>query len=133
MQKLTAILLLLISLPALAAKTAPAAITQGELGRILLGLLIVVGIIMGLAWVLKRVNAVQLGSNKAMKILATYGLGTRERLLLVQVADRYLLLGVTSAAINTLHDFGTTLPEGLSDDTGKGFGQVMQQVLRKRS
>lgn len=132
MKKFLALILSFYSLLAQAAEPSPAAITQAELGRIVVGLLVVVGIIVLLAWLLRKVNAVQLGAGKGMRIIGSYGLGAREKIILVQIADRYLLLGVTAASINCLHDFGTTAPQGMSEESAKGFNQVLQQVLRKR-
>ena len=43
-----------------------------------------------------------------MKVISGLSVGTRERILLVEIGDTWLVLGVTAAQIRTLH----TLPKG---------------------
>jgi flagellar protein FliO/FliZ len=74
------------------------------LAQTTIGLLFVLGLLMLLAWLLKRAG---LGTNAKRggfyKVLATSSLGPRERIVLVEVGDTWLVLGITSQSINTLH------------------------------
>ena len=89
-----------------AATPAPSAAESmsGPLAQMLLGLLAVVALIFGMAWLLKKMQ--QQAGNPAgqpIKLLGSRALGPRERLLLVQVGNEQLLLGLTPGQITPLH------------------------------
>lgn len=72
------------------------------LTQVFLGLLLVVGTILALAWLSRRLSGALPGNGKFMKILAVLPLGTREKIVLVEVGGQQLILGVTPGQINTL-------------------------------
>jgi flagellar protein FliO/FliZ len=73
--------------------------------NMLFGLAIVVSLIYGLSWVLKKYSRLP-GSNQVdMKILGGVSLGTRERAVLIQVDGKKILLGVAPGRVNLLHQF----------------------------
>jgi flagellar protein FliO/FliZ len=77
-------------------------------GQALFGLLVVLAVIGALAWVARRVSLP--GGQRAalLKTVSGLSLGQRERVVVVEVADTWLVLGVTAQSINTLH----TMPRG---------------------
>ncbi|MDP3365599.1 MAG: flagellar biosynthetic protein FliO, partial [Pseudomonas sp.] len=106
------LLALLLALPgfALAAEPADKAATPmagsdvaGQLGQLLLGLLLVIGLIFVLAWLLRRVQQLAPRSGQVIKLLATQPLGPRDRLVLVQVGNEQILLGLSAGRIAPLH------------------------------
>lgn len=67
-------------------------------------LLVVVALILVMGWLAKRFSAFgHLNSQGRMKVLATLPVGNRERVVLVQVGQQCLLLGVAPNKVNTLH------------------------------
>ncbi len=69
-----------------------------------LGLLFVLGLLFALLWLLKRMGLVnQKRRGGFYKVLATSALGPREKIVLIEVGDTWLVLGMTSSSINTLH------------------------------
>lgn len=69
-------------------------------------LLVVVALILIMGWVAKRFSAFgHLNSQGRMKVLATLPVGNRERVVLLQVGQQCLLLGVAPNKVNTLHVF----------------------------
>ncbi|WP_143824517.1 flagellar biosynthetic protein FliO [Neiella marina] len=77
-------------------------------------LLVVLAVAIGLAWLWKRLMPSSLLGPSGMDVVASRHVGTKERLLLVKVGERYLLLGVTAHAINTLAEFSAEqLPDAL--------------------
>jgi flagellar protein FliO/FliZ len=87
------------------------------LGQVFLGLLLVVGTILALAWLSRRLNGVLPGNGKLMKVLAVLPLGSREKLVLVEVGEQQLVLGVTPGQINTLHVLEQPLVSGGQSST----------------
>jgi len=81
-----------------------------------MGLAVVIALILGLAWVLKKYGKVS-GSNVVdMKVLGGLSLGTREKAILIEVDNTRLLVGVTPGHIQTLHVLGDSKPVPSSFD-----------------
>ncbi|SFC17410.1 flagellar protein FliO/FliZ [Marinospirillum celere] len=95
--------------------------------QVTLGLLVVIGLMLFLAWLAKRMRLVPGGSHhNALKVLAVLPLSNRERLLLVQVGEQQLLLGVTANQINCLHELDK--PLDIASRQGQaGFSQLLNQ------
>jgi len=88
------------------AETAPQPATPSlAMTQVFLGLLLVVGTILALAWLSRRLGGALPGNGKIMKILAVLPLGTREKIVLIEVGGQQLMLGVTPGQINTLQVF----------------------------
>ena len=73
------------------------------LAQLIVGLLVVLLCIVLLAWFAKRFNGFQSLSGSSMRILGTMSMGARERVVLIQVGDNQILLGVAPGRVNTLH------------------------------
>lgn len=88
-----------------AGKAAPALepLATGGLLNMLLGLIVVLALIAGLAWMLRRSGALQGDAAGTLRILGGLSMGARERVVLVQVGDTQLLLGVAPGRVQTLH------------------------------
>src|SRR5512139_2218263 len=68
-------------------------------------LAVVVLLILAIAWALRRVQGVGVAGGGRMKVVAGLPVGPRERVLVVDVAGKQLLLGVTATQITRLHEF----------------------------
>lgn len=131
--------LLLIALPAIGAD-APVASQSGsagaelgsQLAQLAMGLTLVVGLIFLLGWLMRRVGPLGGASGQHIRLLASVPLGTRDRLLLVDVAGTQMLLGASPGRINTLHVFDQPVvdpeqPTPMSSD----FARKLQALLNK--
>lgn len=76
------------------------------------GLLLVVVVIFMLAWLVKRLNLGQHSQNTSLKVVAGLPLGTRDRIVVLQVGAEQVLLGLSPGRIQKLH----TLAEPLAMD-----------------
>lgn len=115
---------------ALAAE-APAAAAPVSATPMLGALVAVVAAIFALAWILKRAGLKGTpGGAALLKPVATLPLGTRERLVVVQVADRWLVLGVTAQSIQPLADLeAKPLPEAPA--AAAGFRDALAKALKR--
>jgi len=77
-------------------------------------LVLIVGLIVGAAWLTKRLNLVHGSQFGELKVLSTLTLGRKEKIVLVDACGKKLLLGVGSQGVNFLQD----LSEGVSDAQG---------------
>lgn len=99
--------------------------------RVSLALLVILGVILALSWVLKRLNGDMFRSSKGFQSIATMLLGPKEKLVLVQVGDRILLLGIGSGGVNMLYDFGHELPSGFEPDNTSSLKGLLKSAARK--
>lgn len=70
------------------------------------GMAAVLGLIFLCAWLARRFGLQRLGNGQVVKVVSSAMVGQRERVVVVEVGDQWLVLGVTSSQVNTLH----TLP-----------------------
>ncbi|MCG9757929.1 MULTISPECIES: flagellar biosynthetic protein FliO [Pseudoalteromonas] len=97
---------------------------SAELLSMGLSLMLVILLILGLAFVLKRLNP-NIVNQKDFKVIRSISLGTKERLLVIELDDKQHLLGVTPNNINYLYQLETPL-----DDVGRTpFANELQKFL----
>lgn len=87
-------------------EVAPAAVGASGLLQAGFGMAVVVGLIFLCAWAARRFGLQRLGGGQLVKVVSSAAVGQRERVVVVEVADTWLVLGVTPSQVNTLH----TLP-----------------------
>lgn len=78
-------------------------LSQSDLVGWILGLGVVTLLILILAWALRRLNHFSFLPGNGLRVLGGLSLGTRERVVLLQVGEKQLLLGVAPGRIETLH------------------------------
>ncbi|MFI8375750.1 flagellar biosynthetic protein FliO [Pseudomonas helleri] len=89
-----------------AAATAAPAVSAGvggQLMQLVMGLLLVLGLIFALAWLLRRVQNTGTRQGQVIELISSRALGARDRLVLVQVGNEQILLGLTPGRITPLH------------------------------
>jgi flagellar protein FliO/FliZ len=67
-----------------------------------MGLVLVLGLILGGLWLLKRLSSPGVGDG-VLHVVAGIAVGPRERVVLVEIGDTWLVLGVAPGQVNTLH------------------------------
>jgi flagellar protein FliO/FliZ len=75
---------------------------SGGLLKMLLGLVVVLAVMAGLAWLLKRLLPGASGSHSVARIVGGVSVGSRERVVVVEVADRWIVVGVAPGSVNGL-------------------------------
>lgn len=137
--RLIALLLLLAGHPLLAVAAdgegqavagLPDPLAGGALVQLLLGLGAVIGLILLLAWLARRVNLVP-GQRGEMQVVAVLPLGQRERAVLIQVGEQQLLLGVSGQQVTLLERFERPVVEPRRAPEG-AFARRLQEVIRQR-
>ena len=129
----------LLSLPALATGTPvtapaePAISAAGSLLQVFIGLVAVLLLIAGTAWVAKRLGVTHGGSSSLLHVISSASVGTRERVVVVEVGDSWLVVGVAPGSVNAL----MTLPKGALQSAATpglnaSFAARLQQMVEKR-
>lgn len=105
----------------------------GSIGGAVFSLLLVVGLILGLGWLAKRLPGLQRGAGSGqLKVVASVALGPRDRAVVVDVGGTQLLLGVGSGGVRTLHRLEQPLPA--AEPTGPSpFAQILAQHFGKKA
>jgi flagellar biosynthetic protein FliO len=85
--------------------------------RVVFGLVIVLGVIGAFAWLMKRFNHSKIGGHSVAKIVGGVSLGSRERLVVVELAGHWIVTGVTPGSINSLGSFKISEIERASSNT----------------
>lgn len=106
--------------------TAP---TSLDLATTLGSLVLVIGLILGLAWLLKRMKVPALGQQKGMRIISQLTVGPKERIAVIQVGDEQFLIGITTQSIQTL----AKLEKPLDDQelASGSFANQFSQLMKK--
>lgn len=97
---------------------------------VVVALMVVIGLILAAAWLLRRLPGAGLRPMPGLRVVASLGVGPRERVILLDVGGQQLLLGVTAHNINLLH----TLSEPLLDPpSAQGFAELLARLRHKDS
>lgn len=98
-----------------------------EWSNMLLGLGAVLAMIFGLAWLTKRLRVRVPGMSEEMKIVEAITLGPREKLCIVSVDGKRLLLGVTQHSITVLNSCDD---DKKKDESEAMFSEKIKKMLQ---
>ena len=124
---LIAVSSLCLAMPALAK---PAAVPVGPADVLNLGtgLILVIGAILLCGWLYARTQKLRGANSDLIRIVASQPLGTKERVVLLQVADKQLLVGMTSSQVQTLHVFDE--PVAVAETPTGGFAERLRAAVK---
>jgi len=103
-----------------------------------LGLMLVLGLIVAAGWFAKRFK-IGPASSGLVKVISGAAVGQRERVVVVEVGDTWMVLGVAPGRVNALH----TMPRGTISAlpapapthpmaVPAGFAGWLKQTMEKR-
>jgi len=103
----------------------PASGGSGAAGLLqtIFALLLVLGLLIGLAWLLKRYGPKPGGGLANLRVVGALNIGGRERIMVVEVGDQWIVVGAAPGRVNALH----TMPRqdvDLGAGTGAGQGSL---------
>lgn len=105
----------------------------GSYLQMFLGLAFIVALIIGMGWFIRRMGHFQTVASGNLKLLGGLSLGQRERIVLVQVGEQQLLVGVAPGQIRTLHVLAE--PISMTDthtSMPSGFAEKLQMLLKQK-
>ncbi len=113
----------------LASPTASPGLDPAVTGRWFAGLLLVLAFVFLCLWGLKRLNRWSMPARGQIRLLGGLPLGGREKLLVVEIGETQLILGVAPGRVQTLH-----VLEGerrLKPPGERSFARQLQQAVGK--
>ena len=113
--------------------------SAGSLLQTIFALVFVLALLIGLAWVMKRYGPKAMGGNSKMRVVSSLNLGGRERIVLIEVADQWIVVGASPGRVNAL----ATMPrqEGeppqlaaaQNGPAAANFSEWLKQTIEKRN
>lgn len=109
----------------------------GSVVQMFLGLALILGLLYATLHFLKRFGAGNAGGAALLKVRGAAAVGPRERVVLVEVADKVLVLGVAPGRVTNLHTLDAAeLPLASSEASsrlgGMDFQSWLKQTLERR-
>ena len=99
--------------------------------QMLLGLTLIVGILFFGAFALRKLNGGRnFGHSGPLRIVGGLMISARERIVMIEVGDSWIVIGIVPGQIKTLH----TLPKGelpVAQSSIKPFSQWLKQMTER--
>ena len=95
------------------AQELPSDLSSYAIAKVFLFLLLIIAMILGLAWIAKRLNFTAVMQQKHIQIISSIPLSNREKAVLIEIDKTRMLIGVAPGNVNLLH----VLPQIDTDPT----------------
>ncbi len=116
--------------------TMPSLVTGSSVLHMFLALLLVLAVIGVIAWLLKRFGIGAGNQSNLIKVVAAAAVGQRERIVIVEIANAWLVLGVAPGHINLLHQTEKMVIKPASDQSNaqgaNDFFAQLQKNIKKQ-
>ena len=89
--------------PARSAAASGSAVTFGSALQVVLGLAVVLAMVAGAAWLVKRLGATPQSANGLIRVLSGAAVGQRERVVLLEIHGTWVVVGVAPGHVTALH------------------------------
>jgi flagellar protein FliO/FliZ len=132
------LLLPLLSTPlsALATESAQTGVSSSAYLQAALALALIVGLLAGTAWLARKMSGGKGFGQGGMKIVGGVALGPRERIVLIEIGNEWLVVGIVPGQIRTLHRLEKGAPppeESVSVTAEKPFAQWLHGIAERRN
>jgi len=120
-------------LPAAAlAESAQVPDSSGSVLQMIFGLVLVLAMMVGGLWLLKRLTMPRGTAAGLMRVVAGAAVGPRERVVLVEVGSKWLVLGVAPGEVSMLAEVPPQDIPAAPADAGMDFAGWLRQVTERR-
>ena len=109
------------------AQSTPVAL-EGQIVEIVLALIAILLLIWGIAWFVKRFTGIGPQGGQHIKTIAVMPVGTRERIAVIEIGGRQIVVGITPQQITTLLELDQ--PLDISPSGGE-FARKLQTLLNR--
>jgi len=106
-------------------------VNMTSLWQLTLGMVLVLGLIISIAWLLKRSGRFQMAAGGGLRVLGGLSMGARERVVLLQVGETQLLVGVAPGRVQTLHVLDKPLESVHEAAAVPAFAEQLGRFLNK--
>ena len=112
--------------------------STGSLLQTIFALVLVLGLLAALAWAAKRYGPRVTGSSANLRMVGALNIGGRERIMVVEVGDQWIVVGASPGRVNAL----ATMPKGEApasatlashSPSASNFSDWLKQTIDKRN
>lgn len=96
--------------------------------QVILSLAFVIVLIYAVAWYVRRLQLTTGATGQSMRVVSALSVGTREKVVLVQVGEEQLLLGVAPGRVNLLRQFDGVAIESKDASLRSNFAKILQDT-----
>lgn len=121
-----------IPAPATPAATISAASATGSLLRTIFGLAAVLGLLALCLWGMKRMGGGRLSTGSVVKVVGGVSVGSRERVMVLEVAGEWIVIGVAPGHVSTLAQMPRQAENSPAQPDAPGFSAWLKQSIEKR-
>ncbi len=115
-------------------KQSARAVSSGDIATWSLGLIVVLGVFFLCVWGMRKLGGFNITGGEKMRMVGGLSLGLREKIIVLQVGKKQLVLGVTPGRIETLlileGEDCLKREDSATIVTAAGFGQKLAQALK---
>ncbi len=117
--------------PAFAAESIGSAASMGSVLEVFGSLILVLIVIFVLAWLARALQGARITRGAAIRVQGGAQLGAKEKVVLLQVGDQQMLVGVAPGNITLLHRFETPIAPDAEDESAPTslFAQRLKEAL----
>lgn len=103
----------------------------GSALQMVFGLVVVLGLLLGALWLLKRISQPQGAAAGLMRVVAGVTVGARERVVILELGNSWLVLGVAPGQVTTLAEIPRQeVPTSAAGTAVKDFPAWLRQVMK---
>lgn len=92
-------------------------------------LIFVIGAILLVGWLYSRMRGVNLSASKVINVLAAQPLGPKEKIVVVQIGNKQIAVGMTPSSLQTLHVFDEPVVAQREGSTAPSFSDRLRNAL----
>ncbi|UVW27895.1 flagellar biosynthetic protein FliO [Massilia sp. H6] len=116
----------------------------GSLLQTILALVLVLALLLGLAWVMKRFGPRGMGTSANLRLVGALNIGGRERIMVVEVGNQWIVVGASPGRVNALatmprqegapgQDAQLAAQGSTAAPSAASFGEWLKNTIDKRN
>ena len=125
---------LAFALPAWAENTQPPVPEVGSgIFQVILGLAVVLALFWGSLHLLKRLQSPRSGTWAGLRVVGATAVGPRERVVVVEIGETWLVVGVAPGRVNSLGTVPRQETPSAQAPAGRDFGAWLKEIMERRN
>lgn len=106
-------------------------VDASEIAGLGISLIVVIAAILIVGWMYSRLRVGGGSGGDIINVVATRPLGPKERLMVIEIADQQLLVGMTASQLQTLHIFDEPVATRPTLADQSGFAGRLRSAIRE--